>query len=247
MRRSWPDLPGISVWAWPPERGLRIRIEQHPPGPARPEVSARIESEWARQSAANPRLFDGPVLSVVRMEPGEDIRVRRDSYKRLAVQPAVETGVEQLSVTGVVLCRDAAGTDRVFVGRRSRQTRIYGDMWELGPSGGVDPPSWNRAELAEADLIFQLQREFAEETGYAAPLSDIRAHAICQDQVARSCDIVFVCRVDDPGPSPAADAERWEYDRFQWIPLASIPELYQLHGGQIIPPTRALFRFFGWL
>ncbi len=234
----------MAVWAWPRGREVAIRIED---GPAPAVDEAAVEAEWGRQCAANPRLFDGPILSAVRIEPGEPIRARRDSYKHLAVQPAIDCGVEQLSVTGVVMMRDESGADRVFLGRRGTQTAVYPGLWELGPSGGVEPPPLGRASLCEGDLIEQVQREFAEETGYQVPLAGVHPHALCQDLRARSCDIVFVCRVGELGEKPAADAERWEYERFDWVALTSIRELDMLHAESVIPPTRGLFRFFGWV
>jgi hypothetical protein len=245
MRRSWPDLPEIGIWAWPLGHEFRVRIE--PPGAAHAPAppSPAIDSEWQRQCATNPKLFDGPVLSVTGLDPGREIRVRRDSYKRLAVQPAVETGVEQLSVTGIVLSRDARGREHVLLGRRGTQTRIYGGMWELAPSGGIDPPAPDRSSLCEGDLIEQLQREFVEETGIQSPLSALRPHALCQDLHARSCDIVFVCTLERFNHPPITAPDGWEYQGLRWAALAEIRRFESEHG--VIPPTRAMFRFLGWV
>ena len=247
MRRSWPDLPGVAVWPWPAGRELSVRIEPAPDQRDDPARAQAVDAEWRRRCAANPRLFDGQILSIVRIEPGEPIRARRDSYKSLTVQPEIETGVEQLSVTGVVLSRDESGAEQVFLGRRSGQTRVYAGMWELGPSGGIDPPPANRPDLSEQYLIEQLRREFAEETGCASPLSDIRAAAVCQDFTARSHDIVFTCRAENLRPSPESHPDRWEYDRAQWVPVRDIAQFDARNSAEIIPPTRALFRFLGWV
>src|SRR5689334_13097137 len=113
MRQTWPDIPGVAIWPWPGHGGVQVRIVDRPGPPT--DVPA-VEAEWRRLCAINPRFFDGPILSVEGLDPGREVRARIDRYRHLAVQPAVETGVDQLSVTGVVLSRAAAGDDRVFLG-----------------------------------------------------------------------------------------------------------------------------------
>jgi ADP-ribose pyrophosphatase YjhB (NUDIX family) len=181
------------------------------------------------------------------MDPGQEVVCRRSSYKRLTVQPAVATGVEQLSVTGVVMGRNEAGAECVLLGRRGRRTRIYGGMWELAPSGGIEAGP-ERRTLCEADLVEQLQREYEEETGSRDRLSAVRAAAVVHDPVAHSYDVVFVCR------APLAQAvtglevqpDRWEYEGVRWMPVASLARFDRENSADIIAPTRALLRFFGW-
>ena len=89
----------ISIAPLPPAAALRILID---PAPA-PPSSAPVDAAWALLCAANPRLFDGPILSVTRSEPARAvIRCRRDSYRRLAVRPTVPTYTSLLSVSGVL-------------------------------------------------------------------------------------------------------------------------------------------------
>jgi hypothetical protein len=124
------------------------------------------------------------------------------------------------------------------------RTRMYGGMWELGPSGGVEPPP-GRASLCEGDLVEQLQREFEEETGSSARLRGVRVAAVCHDLVAHSYDVVFVCEAS-AAEVGAAGPERWEYEGLRWAPVESLRDFDRGHAGEIIAPTRGLFRFFGW-
>ena len=241
MRRSWPDIPEVAIWPWPSGSELHVRIEPRASTPA----DETADAEWVRQCAANPRLFDGPILSIAGLSPGSEIRARRESYKRLSVQPAVDTGVEQLSVTGIVLASDDAGAEHVLMGRRAADTRIYGGLWELGPSGGVDPPA-GRLSLCEGDLLEQLQRELNEETGLSTRLRDVRIDALCQDLAARSCDIVLVCRVPDMEDfALPASKTRWEYGEVCWVPLREMRRFDAEN--DLIPPSRALLRHLGWV
>lgn len=250
MSRTFADLPGITVWEWPAGAPVAVRVEG---GPATGSAAggegrdAAVEAEWARMRRDNPRLFDGPVLSVARMDAGGEIVGRRDSYRRLVVQPAVPTGVQQLSVTGVILGPDDAGRECVLLGRRGRGTRMYGGMWELAPSGGLDPPAPGRADLAIDDLRAQLARELHEEVGGrpAGSLADAELAAVLHDAAAHSYDLTLRCRagraLGEHGP-----VERWEYDSVRWLPLADIAGFDRDHAAEIIPPTRALFRVLGW-
>jgi len=205
--------------------------------------------------ASNPRLFDGPILSVVSLESGSDdvgaIRVRRGSYAMLAVQNPqipehVETGTDQLSVTAVVLSRDSAGKERILLGRRGMSTRLYGGMWELGPSGGVDAPAADTPLprlITPADLARQVHEECREEMeGLALHVESMPA--ITYDPVARSYDVVCLCRADVVQDVSTAN---WEYEGSRWVPLDEIAAFDRGHEVSIIAPTRALFRFFGWV
>jgi hypothetical protein len=249
MSRAFADLPGITVWDWPAGAPVAVRVEVGPAAGAEGSGGrdAAVEAEWARMRRDNPRLFDGPVLSVVRMDVGSGIVCRRDTYRRLVVQPVVPTGVEQLSVTGVIVGPDGSGQEAVLLGRRGRGTRMYGGMWELAPSGGLDPPAPGRAELSMDDLRAQLLRELREEVGgpLACSLADARVAAVLHDAAARSYDLVLRCRAgraaDAHGP-----AERWEYDSVRWLSLAGVAGFDRGHAAEIIPPTRALFRVLGW-
>lgn len=247
MRVAYDGIEGVGVWRWPPDAEIRVRIVE-----VEPELStdqcASIDSEWLRRQAANPRLYDGDILSVVRMDPGREILCRRGRYKHLTVEPEIETGTDQLSVTAVVVGRDRQGHDTVLLGRRGRETRIYGGMWELGPSGGVDPPPPLRASLGEADLVEAMVREIAEELGGRVAVQPRRTCAVTHDSLARSYDLVMLCVCDEPTQHlPADDMLDWEYESVRWVRTQDLRKFDQANHRAIIGPTRALFRFFGWV
>jgi hypothetical protein len=178
--------------------------------------------------------------------PRFEIAARRDRFARLAVQPGVATGVRILSVTAVLLAKDATGREWVMLGRRSPSTRVYGGMWELGPSGGLNDPPAAITTLDHDAILSHLADEVQEEAGLH--VTNGHAVAIARDHKAMSDDIVFAC---DAGSleeaSAAAHAANWEYDEVRWIATDSIGPFDALHEQAIIPPTRALFRGFGWM
>ncbi len=235
------SIEGIT--AWPLEQLPRVTLTR-PPGP--PEVSLSAAKRWADLVAANPRHFDGPILSVVTFDPdANELMCRRDRYARLAVQPHIPTGVQQLSVTAVLTAHDPSGRMHILLGRRAAQTRIFGGMWEVGPSGGVPPPPANIEALPVDALLHHLADEVSEEAGLEVTTG--RAVAYIRDHIAFSDDVCIQC---DLGPLEALGASapaNWEYTEVLWLPIDAIPVFEAAHPDQIIAATRAVFRIMGWV
>jgi hypothetical protein len=235
--------PGIEVHAISPSgRGLRVRVAPQPV----PQSDERTEADWARQVAANPRLYSGPLLAVVSIdfESGE-FYCRRDEFKRLVVQPRVRTGVRILAVCGILTARDGAGREHVLLGRRGERTRIYPGQWETVPAGGVTPPAVTIDLLDESALRTGLAEEMHEELGV---VFDVGAPvALVRDHVAFSDDIAF--RIDAGDLASAAaklGAANWEYSQTRWIPVDEVAAFDAAHGSEIIAASRGLFRVLGW-
>lgn len=248
-------VEGAGVLTLDPDARLLVEVVERP-GPAVDESA--VASRWAALRAGNPRYFDGPVLSVLsigrdeRPDRGAWTRIacRRGRYSHLAAQNPgagfVETYTDQLSVTAVVTGRDAAGREHVLLGRRGESTRIYGGMWELGPSGGVDAPAAGVSTLEEHELAKQVRSEVEEELGGSVRVDVGETPCMTYDAVARSWDVVARCRAIGPVRAGAAAAGNWEYGRSEWVPVDAVGAFDALHAGSIIAPTRALLRFFRW-
>ncbi len=245
------EVDGSIAWRWPAGAdALRIVVEGARPVRPTPDVDA----EWSRMRAANPRLFDGPILAVDRFGPGEPIRCRSDSYKRLAVQPRVATGVEQLSVTALVTGRDRHGVERALLGRRGMTTRIYGGMWELAPAGGLEPAPGGTGVLTLADVQTQLLREAHEELETGTELIPGEVVAAVRDVRACSLDLVIACGVKEGGgptgdgaeSSPPGEARSWEYAGVAWPSRDDVARLLRDQPPSVIAPTRAVLTLLGW-
>jgi 8-oxo-dGTP pyrophosphatase MutT (NUDIX family) len=243
-------LPGVRVLALGVDGNVVVDVSRiAPPIPN----TAAVQAAWDGLCTANPRFFDGPLLSVLHIEQaaggrgGEPTRIhaRPDRFARLAVQPGVATGVRILSVTAICTATDPSGALHVLLGKRGRETRIYGGMWELGPSGGmsVPPPA---LQTLDVDAIWShLADEVHEEIGIEADRGI--AIAITRDNLAMSDDVVFQCDLGELATaSRATRAANWEYEAIQWIPVAEIAQFDAAHASEIIVPTRALFASLGW-
>ncbi|MEL6740035.1 MAG: hypothetical protein AAFP26_05210 [Planctomycetota bacterium] len=246
-------MTGPRVRDIPHPARLVVEIEPDHAAPADPAV----EAAWDQRRAANPRLFNGPVLAWA-SDPlafdGRTVRARRDEYRRLAVQPDIATGVMQLSVTGVVIAPDHAGRPYVCLARRAPSTRIYGGLWELAPSGGVDPPPAGDRTLDAADLFAQLMLELTEELGLAIEPDPGTPICVVTDPVAMSADVVI--RVDAvrpveelvAGADASPRASRWEYDAVRWIAVDEVGAFVRAAGREaVIPPTLDVLEHLGWI
>ncbi len=254
-------IQGVYVWdLGGTTRCPRIVLEEAPPPPA----SAEEEIAWAALCAANGRLYNGPLLSVVRVEAPPQtgaacvITCRREWFKRLAIADVVPTGVHLLAVSGMLVARDDAGAQHVLLGRRSSQTRVYGGMWELAPSGGIEPPPTQRPGAGIIDrthVLRVLQAEAREELSMELDVSATRFVALVHDERAHSDDLIV--RVDLPAkidprwapcpPRTAPGADAWEYVDAAWLPVAQAAGFAAEHTDAIIPPTRAVMRLLGWV
>jgi hypothetical protein len=206
----------------------QLHLETVSPPTEDPSLASRIESHWHTMCQASPRLHDGRIVRVLACEP-PTLRVAFDTYKRFAVGAAVPTGVLALGISGVVT-RRRDDRDEILLGRRSPQTRIYGDLWETAPRGGVDA-SPTATELTLADIARQFHEELHEETGIVAT-STPTPIAVVLDDFARTYDVVL--RIEVPADTEATPSE-WEYTQTAWKTLAESQSLDSLS-----PPTRSL-------
>lgn len=215
-------------------------------GDAPPIATPAVTKRWEAMRSEKPRLFNGPVLSYTGYRDGV-VSAHRDSYQRLAVQehdPAiVAPPVMQLSVTGIVTALDEQSTRHVLVGKRSHATRIYGGMWELGPSGGIDAPPLSQRSLDGLDVFRQLVVEMREETGLPADPDPGPIVAITIDSVATSADLVMRIDLTRPVDEIVAHTDRssehgWEYETTRWIECHEFERF--VSEAPCIPPTRAL-------
>jgi hypothetical protein len=212
-----------------------------------PAVTPDVEREWAKIVTANPRVYNGPHLSVVSIDFDEArIHCRRDTFQRLIVQPRVRTGMRLLAVSALVVARDACGREHVLLGRRGASVRIYPGMWEFGPAGGVTPPHASVRSLSEADLKRNLAEEMEVEIGVTFQVGE--PIAIVRDTIAFSDDIIYRCDAGDLDAARHAMGEpsNWEYSETKWIAVDDLGAFAAKHAKEIILPTRAMVKLLGW-
>jgi hypothetical protein len=222
-------------------RALRVEI-----GPLihRP-LDRAVEARWRAMCAENPRLFDGPILALESIDmEGATIHCRRDHYRFLAVQPAVPTGIEQLSVTGVITTKGPGGAEHVLLGRRGADTRIYGGLWELAPSGGIDPPAPGASSLLWEDLVGQVQAELETETGLGARIHQAKLVCIARDASAGSADLVVCATLAGSIDELPPGRTNWEYSEVLWLPISAAAAFAARE--PMIDTSREVMSLLGW-
>ncbi len=237
-------FPGVTIWPIREGRRPSVVIDNSAP-PSDPRGEAEIEAEWSRLTAANPRLFDGPILALAGFDPGTGrVVCRRDSYRRLTVQGDAEAGVVLVAVNGIVTGRDRGGREHVLLGRRSTSTRMYGGMWELIPAGGLEPPHGGSQDVPAEHLLHQLSVELREEAGLNTPIRSAAAVAFYRDDAARSFNIVFAAALAAPIEDIPLTTRDWDCDAALWLPRDEAGEFGRKM--PIIAASRGLLRMAGW-
>lgn len=253
--------PIVRVWTIAPENasGLSMTLSERAPGDSSatdPLVEHRlaIDASWALARAANPRLYDGPIVLVdadsALLAQGRLV-CRPSSYRTLVAADTLEalgTRIRALGVQGLVIGRDRDGDKCLLFGRRGPETRVYPGLWENAPSGTVAPPQMLRTgdgRIGLEHLRAALCDEGLEELGIDLSRCVMTPAAIIDDPLAHSIDVVL--RVDvtqqiDPRqrPCPTSDAGAWEYLDLAWVPIARVADWLARSRHAISPPTLAL-------
>lgn len=197
-------------------------------------LSRQITARWEEMRSGNPRLFDGPLLTVREPDASKGtLTLQRDSYMPYAVQPEVDTNTISLGVTAILAQRTGSSTAYLF-GHRASRTHMYPDQWEFGPSGALSPPDSDSLTLAH--LHQQLAAEISEEIGLTLALSHANTSPLCLalDPRARSIDMVMLITLDHR-PSLIRN---WEYQATEWVTTHEFPAWASAR--RVIPPTQAI-------
>jgi len=214
-----------------------IPIRAHPDRDA--ALAARIHAQWELLRARNPRFFDGPLLTIHSLDQSRGtFTLQHDTYMPYAVQPDIDTATLSLGVTAVLQHQPAGRPPTYLFAQRAPTTHMYPNLWELGPSGALAPPSSTSDSLTLDHVRVQLQSELIEEIGLDLPLIDSNSSPLCTllDPHARSIDLVVLIRL-----STLPTLKRnWEYQSAAWLSTADFPTWSITH--PVIPPTAAIVR-----
>lgn len=246
------ELPGVVIHPLEDRTGASIRVLICNAASRDARTREAVERAWTLHRERNPREYDGEILVVVRVDAAAGaIHAARERYRFLAVGTGCGVHVHLLAVTGVVTGIDQDGDECVLLGRRAADTRIYGGLWELGPSGGVKCPPGGVTQLGIADLQRALVEEGLEEVGIDLCACEMRAIAVTSDQTAASQDVIMRVRVGGRidsrhGACTLSDHGAWEYVDVAWVPTSRLGEWLSRRPEALIPPSAAIVRWLGW-
>ncbi len=200
---------------------LRLNIVSREPS----AMDAASEQRWVDLCAHNPRLFDGPILSFVKLD-SHTINARVESYRRLVTH---QPGVCHLSVTGVLEC---AGS--VLMGLRSPESGVHPGVWEFVPSGGLDVPLAN--SIPGSVFLEQVMAELHEEVGANWEIRQPRLLGLVVDPSVPSADVVLRAEVQCESKPAQPPQASWEHTELRWVGIDGLNEFL---GDQPSIPTAA--------
>ncbi|PCI08114.1 hypothetical protein COB72_08930 [bacterium] len=213
---------------------ITIKIDRSPKAH---EQADAIENAWQGLCAQNPRYFNGSMLAFDSYDPATGvIRASVEEYKFHAVRDTVDAGISLLAVTAIITSPNEQGVGQYLLGKRSPKTHRYGNLWELGPSGGVDVPANQIGTLDFDAIVAELKREIAEEVGLMIDHCACSPVVLVHDDAVGSVDIAIQIELEQ-----MPDLSRsWEYVDTRWVSRSQLIEWAKKHPEDLIPTTVAL-------
>ncbi|MDI1290274.1 MAG: hypothetical protein PSX37_10055 [bacterium] len=201
-----------------------------------PALDGPAAAEWNRKLSENPKLFDGPILSLISLDlDAGTICARRERYARLAAQPIVQSGVRLLSVTTAIVAHGSL----LFL-RRGPSVYQYPGLWEIGPSGGLSSHESPIRCIYEAMIRAAGADEIEEEIGLALPIASIsQPIALLRDDSAASDDLVMVADASAHIAEHQPPVLNWENSRARWVSIAQLGRFAAEETASLTPPSRA--------
>ncbi len=204
------------------------------------EQADEIEQAWQALCAQNPRYFNGSMLAFDSYDAGSGvIHARAEQYKHHAVRDEVDTGISLLAVTALLAAPGPSedSSPVYMLGKRSSELHRYGDLWELGPCGGVDVPS-QRDTLTAAGIWGEIEREIREEIGVMVSSPAQHPIALVHDDAVGSTDIVIPIKLQ----RVPAVRTNWEYTDTRWVSLDELIAWIESSPSELIPTTATIAR-----
>lgn len=221
---------GVDTWGLDDDFQLIMVVPPLPP----PAAAERVDGIWAALTLADPALFDGPALTLIRHDRRR-LEVAEVRYRHvLARRTDPELGrlgldVRPLAVTAVLLCPQG-----VVFGRRSAAVAADAGVWEALPAGGLSRPD-PRAQVAE---------ELSEELGLGPEaVGRLRVRGLVGDRASGVVDIVFLLE------TPLAFAEieaAWrsggprEHRDLAVVSLDGLDGFLEREGGNTLPALKGI-------
>jgi len=205
------------------------------------EQADEIDRAWQALCAQNPRYFNGSMLAFDSYDAATGvIHARAEQYKHHAVRDVIDTGISLLAVTALLAAPGPGeGSPPVYMlGKRSSELHRYGNLWELGPCGGVDVPRF-RNSLKAKHIRAEINREMREEIGVKVSSRPHGPVALVHDDDVGSVDIVIAIVLE----CVPAVRTNWEYIDTRWVTLDELIAWIETSPNELIPTTAAITRY----
>jgi hypothetical protein len=210
-----------------------------------PATEKKIEEIWESEKAKRGnKLFNGPLLSLIRLE-GTVLEARVVDYRSYLAQTRApelfsELGIRALAVSGLV-----AAEGKIAFGRRATHLTQDAKKWELVPSGGLSP----RTNMNDGNALIeeQILEELAEELGVPhSAVTYIRPFLVVEDMEAHVVDIGIdvSLSINSVQIKEASQVRSDEYSEIRWVDSAEIDKFYSIkeHGDEFVAVSLELLK-----
>ncbi len=195
------------------------------------EIEERVQFIWESERQKNPKLFNGLIFTMSSWNEHE-VTGSFCEYKYFVAASCdksvrAELDLKPLGVSGIL----RAG-DFVLIGKRDSHLFSRPNLYELCPSGSIDP-SAKREETI--DLHKQLEIELEEETHI--PYSDListKTLALAYTPADGIWDFIIECKLNGKYPQKVIEPTH-EYSEFLWHKVG-----FNFDKSGVVPLTRKI-------
>lgn len=191
-----------------------------------------VDSLWKDELKSGKELFDGEVFFLNRI--GDSLEGSFLSYRyvlAVGLRPELREQFpgKPLGINGITRLEE-----QVLFAKRSQKMALYGGLWELAPSGTVDPLSQLNGKV---DLVHTITNEFREELGLN-PSIIRRIHPIgfYLDQEAGTYELCLELRLNAKPEIRLSS----EYSEYRWVHREELSDLTR--PGDCVPLSAFLVR-----
>lgn len=191
-----------------------------------------IENCWKEEKERQgDQLFNGKLLSLISYDAGHLVGYFVE-YKRYIAQLRNPNLAEVLKIKPVCVCGITSSKDHLLIGLRSSTVTQYPSLYDLAPSGGVDPVS---LEGNSINLKKQLEQELMEETGLSNEKVLSIKPFVLFDTFSQPC--IEICATIEMRPEalhltkPAIE----EYTELLWVEKSRLREFMTAYRHQFVP------------
>jgi HAD superfamily hydrolase (TIGR01509 family) len=201
------------------------------------------------------KLFNGKIF-ILKAFNDNQLKGYFIEYKLYLAQMRDPSLREVLPIEAVTINGLTCAGDKILVGQRSPLMATHQGLWELVPSGGIDPTAVQDQSI---DYSGAALRELEEETGITppavlsvTPLAICRAlncgldcakDSVCEDRKANLVEICVKIEIHEE-TIKTFDPPKTEYTSFEWLDKKALETMISDHPNSFVPLSIFLFETF---
>lgn len=218
---------------------FKLNVLTHKPFVIPKELEGIIDELWEKAClGSNGRMFNGQIFSAVQIEKDSISGVFID-YKLFAAQLQEPKLASILPIMPVAVSGMTTSGDFILIGKRSPFVTQFKGLWELVPSGGIDPDS---VVGSGVDLKSFILKELGEESGFL--LTDVESVdplILIKSQIPPHIELCVAIHLKQEAAMQPVPNTAWEYDACQWVSIPELAKTMKTNRDEFVPVSILLF------